>query len=67
MTAFRCDVYEAPAGRFVNRETGRPFTSNDECVNGASRITGYHAGAHAKLVEDVTRVLRQAFRMESRR
>ena len=54
-----------PAGRFIKRDTGLPFTPKDECAKG-SRITGYHPAAHARLVEDVTRVLRQVFRLDSR-
>jgi dienelactone hydrolase len=58
-----CELREEPAGRFVNRATGRPVTAGDACLKG-ERITGYDAGAHAKVVEDVTRVLRRVFRLE---
>jgi dienelactone hydrolase len=57
-----CELYEEPPGRFMNRATGQPFSRNDACLKRA-RITGYNARAHAKVVEDVKRILRQVFRL----
>jgi dienelactone hydrolase len=61
-SAFTCDVYEEPAGRFLNRETGRPFSPSDACAKG-SRITGYDARAHANALQMVKQTLRQVFRL----
>jgi len=60
--AVGCELYEQPAGEFMNRATGQPSTRSDPCWKGA-RITGYHAGAHGKVVENVKQLLRQVFRV----
>jgi dienelactone hydrolase len=61
-SASTCELYEEPRGRFMNRATGRPFTRDDACLKG-TRMTGYNARAHAQVVEDVRRILRQVFRL----
>jgi dienelactone hydrolase len=61
-TPFACDAYEEPAGRFLNRATGRPFSPSDACAN-FSRLTAYEPRAHAKLLEDVRQFLRSALRL----
>ena len=33
-----CELYEHPAGRIVNRETGLPFTRNDDCLKGVGTL-----------------------------
>ena len=53
-----CDLYEEPAGHFINRATGRPFTPTDACLKRA-RLTGYDAVAHVKALENVRQILRQ--------
>ena len=58
-----CDLYEQPAGRIMNRETGLPFTRNDECLKGVGTLL-YDARAHAKAVEDVKTLLRRVFKLE---
>lgn len=57
-----CDLYEEPAGRILNRETSRPFTRDDGCLHGVGTLL-YDARAHAKLIEDVSAVLQQVFRL----
>jgi dienelactone hydrolase len=57
-----CDLYEQPAGRIVNRETGLPFTRNDDCLKGVGTLL-YDARAHAKAIEDVSALLQRVFRL----
>jgi hypothetical protein len=57
-----CDLYEQPAGRIVNRETGLTFTRNDDCLKGVGTLL-YDARAHAKIIEDVSAVLQRVFRL----
>jgi hypothetical protein len=46
----------------VNRETGLPFTRNDDCLKGVGTLL-YDAGAHAKAIEDVGAVLQSVFKL----
>ena len=55
---FTCELYEEPAGRFLNRDTGRPLARGDACAKGG-RLTGYDASAHAKVLDSVRQLLRQ--------
>jgi dienelactone hydrolase len=57
-----CDLYEQPAGRIMNRETGLPFTRNDDCLTGVGTLL-YDARAHAKVIEDVRAVLQRVFKL----
>ena len=61
-----CDLYEQPAGRIMNRETGLPFTRNDECLKGVGTLF-YDARAHAKAIEDVKALLQQVFKLKPAR
>jgi hypothetical protein len=33
-----CEFYEQPAGRIMNRQTGLPFSRNDECLKGVGTL-----------------------------
>ena len=61
-----CELYEQPAGRIMNRQTGLPFTRNDECLKGVGTL-GYDARAHAKVIADVTGLLQRLFKLQPAR
>jgi len=61
-----CDLYEQPAGRIMNRETGLPFTRNDDCLKGIGTLL-YDTRAHAKAVEDVKALVQRVFKLEPAR
>lgn len=46
----------------MNRETSLPFTRDDDCLKGVGTVL-YDARAHAKLIEDVSAVLRRVFKL----
>ena len=54
-----CDLFEQPAGRIVNRETGAPFARSDSCLK-RPRFTAYHAEAHAEAERYVRETLQKA-------
>jgi dienelactone hydrolase len=58
-----CELYEQPAGRIMNRQTGLPFTRNDDCLKGVGTL-GYDARAHAKVIADVTGLLQRVFKLQ---
>jgi dienelactone hydrolase len=58
-----CELYEQPAGRIMNRQTGLPFTRNDECLKGVGTL-GYDARAHATVIADVTGLLQRVFKLQ---
>jgi len=61
-TRRECELYEQPAGRIMNRETGLPFTRNDDCLKGVGTLL-YDARAHAKAVADVKALLQRVFKL----
>jgi hypothetical protein len=58
-----CPINEEPEGRFVNRETGQPFTFEDSCVKSGATV-GYDASAHEQAIAEVKAILRQVFQLE---
>ncbi len=61
-----CTLYEQSVGRIMNRDTGLPFTRNDECLKGVGTLA-YDGGAHARAIQDVTAVLQQALTLNPAR
>ena len=59
-----CALYEQPAGRIVNRDTGLPFTRADRCLKGR-RTVGYDAAASARAAAAVKAILQRSFGIES--
>jgi dienelactone hydrolase len=59
-----CALDESPVGRIVNRDTGLPFTRDDQCLKGR-RTVGFDAGALAQATVAVKAILQRVFRLES--
>ena len=55
-----CDIYESSIGRLVNRDTGLTPSPKDACL-AQTRTVAYDKAAHAKAIEDVTKVLQRVF------
>lgn len=61
-TGRRCLLEERAGGQIVNRQTGRPFTLDDSCVERGATIA-YNAQAHAAALKDVKEFLSSAFKL----
>lgn len=61
-TGRRCVLEEQPAGQLVNRESGKPFTLDDPCVERGTTVV-YNAAAHAAAIKDVKAFLTTAFKL----
>jgi dienelactone hydrolase len=61
----RCSIAERPRGRFVNAETGEPWTFDDPCMTRGASI-GYNAQAHAAATQAVKEFLTSLWNLGAR-
>ena len=61
-TGRRCFLEERAGGQIVNRQTGKPFTLDDPCIERGATIA-YNAKAHAAALREVRDFLMAAFKL----
>jgi dienelactone hydrolase len=64
MAARRCVLFENSVGQMVNRDTQRPFTWNDACIERGGTVA-YDGEAHAKAIEDVRATVAEVFGLDA--
>jgi hypothetical protein len=62
-TSRRCSLEEAEGGIIINRETGRPFTLNDQCIERGAKL-GYDADATKEATNAVKRFLISLWKLQ---
>ena len=60
----RCLLEERPGGQVINRETGKPFTFDDPCIDRGASV-GYDANAHAEATRAVKEFLISLWKLKT--